>query len=283
MTVAITLPTINFGGSFIGKWPARGIDAYHDGSLRTTEVVRMYSIDPTGGLTDAHQRLVQVWADPQIKRLAQRHARDPQLADDALQSTYYALARLKHLDQIENMRAYFCRVLVQQVHRESAQLGAALVEDFAFVADVRGSVTDSGFASSTGFEDAACFSVQAWSWRKRLIRRRNELMARVPGRSDKPSRYRAVIYGTVEEILRAGISNEASEADRNEAFVAAYPEYFDQPGASRATCHQRFCRARMDIDGLLRAVADYEDSGPRPYPPVSASVASLPPDSEVAS
>ena len=277
------LPTINFGGSFIGKWPTRGIDAYHDGSLRSTEVVRMHSIDSTGGLTDAHHRLVQIWADPQIKRLARQQARDPQLADDALQSTYYVMARLKHLDQVENMRAYFCRVLVRQVHRERAQLGAAVVEDFAFMADVRGSATDSSFASSIGFEDAACFSVQAWSWHKRLIRGRNELTARVPGRSDKPSRYRAVIYGTVEEILRAGISNEASEADKNEALVAAYPEYFDQPGASRATCHQRFCRARMDIDALLRAVADYEDCGARPYPPVSASVASLPPHSEVAS
>jgi hypothetical protein len=259
LTVAITLPTINFGGSFIGKWPARGIDAYHDGSLRSTEVVRMYSIDPMGGLTDAHQRLVQVWADPQIKRLAQRHARDPQLADDALQSTYYALARLKHLDQIENMRAYFCRVLVQQVHRESAQLGAALVEDFAFVADVRGSVTDSGFASSPEFEEAACFSIQAWSWHKRLIRQGGELAARVPARSGEPTRYRAMIYAAAEQILRAGIDGEPSKADTNDAFLASYPEYFDQPGASRATRDQRLCRARMDVGKLLRAVV-----GPAP-------------------
>jgi DNA-directed RNA polymerase specialized sigma24 family protein len=215
----------------------------------------MYSIDPTGGLTDAHQRLVQVWADPQIKRLAQRHARDPQLADDALQSTYYALARLKHLDQIENMRAYFCRVLVQQVHRERAQLGAALFEDFASVTEVRGGTADSGFASAA-LEDAVCSSVQVWTWHKRLICEREELTAVVPARSDEPSRYRAVIYDIVEQILCAGINGEPSEADKNDALRVAYPEYFDEAGASRDTCHQRFRRARLDVSALLQVVAD---------------------------
>jgi DNA-directed RNA polymerase specialized sigma24 family protein len=215
----------------------------------------MDSIDPAGGLTTACQQLVQIWADPQIKGFARRYARDPQLADDALQSTYYAMARLKHLDEIKNLRAYFCRVLVNQVRRERGQLGAALFEDFASVADVHRGAVDSRFASAA-FEDAVCSSVQAGTWHKRLIRKRDELTATVSARSDEPSRYRAVIYEAVEQILRAGIKGEPSEADTNGDFRKSYPEYFDEPGASPHNCHQRFRRARMDVNALLRAVAD---------------------------
>ena len=45
-------------------------------------------------------------------------------------SAYFAVARLENLEQIENLRAYFCKVLIREIHRERGQLGAALVDDF---------------------------------------------------------------------------------------------------------------------------------------------------------
>lgn len=216
----------------------------------------MNSIAPAGRLTPAHQRLVQVWADPQVKGIACKYAGDPQLADDALQETYYLMARLKNLDQIENMRAYFCKVLVRQVHRDRVQLrAAALVEDFASVVDERGGALDSRPRPSVALDDAVCSKVEAERRHARLVGARDELMASVPARSDEPSRYRAVIYDAVEQILRAGIAGEQDEDDLVRALRASYPEYFKQPGASPDTRYQRIFRARQDAGKLLRAVA----------------------------
>ena len=96
----------------------------------------MSSIQPADPVATARQRLAalqhltEIREDPRIKRLARRYAGDPALADDALQRTYYALAKLKNLEQITNLPAYFRKVLVRQVHRERGQLDATLVEDF---------------------------------------------------------------------------------------------------------------------------------------------------------
>ena len=53
-----------------------------------------------------------------------------------------------------------------------------------------------------------------------------------------------MIYDSAEQVLRDGINGEPSDADSNDAFRAAYPEYFAQPGASANLLHQRFRRAR---------------------------------------
>jgi Sigma-70 region 2 len=214
----------------------------------------MDRINPAGGLSAARRHLVEIWGDPQIKAFARRYAGDPQVADDALQAVYLAMVRLQHLDQIDNLTAYFCRVLVRAVHRERAQLGALLVDDFTRVAEGREGTDTSRLASPTEFEDDACTSVQADSWHKRLIRGRDALMRAVPARSEDPAHYRAVIYAAAEQILRDGVTGEASEADANDALRRAYPEYFDQLGAATATLHQRFRRARLDVRGLLQAV-----------------------------
>lgn len=214
----------------------------------------MDRINPAGGLSAARRYLEEIWGDPRIKDFARRYAGDHQVADDALQSAYLAMVRLQHLDQIDNLAAYFCRVLVRAVHRERAQLGALLLDDFSRVTEGRQGADRSRPASPTEFEDEACTSVQADAWHKRLIRARDALMRTVPARSDDPTRYRAVIYAAAEQILLDGVRGEASEADGNDAFRAAYPEYFDQPNTAKATLHQRFRRARMDVRGLLQAV-----------------------------
>jgi DNA-directed RNA polymerase specialized sigma24 family protein len=217
------------------------------------------SIDTADSLTAAHQQLVTIREDPRMRSLAIWHAGHPDLADDALQSAYYAVARLKNLDEIENLRAYFRKVLIREVYRERGQLGATLVDNFVRMAEARQDAVGCDRASPPCVEAAVCLSLQAKSWLQRLADRRDILLAEVPARSDDPVRYRGVIFGAAEQVLRDGINAEPSEADANPALRVAYPEYFDQPDASRDTCNQRFCRARTDVRQLLQAVVSRDE------------------------
>jgi DNA-directed RNA polymerase specialized sigma24 family protein len=215
----------------------------------------VYTVNPVDGPTPAHQLLLAILQDPRIKRFALRYAGHLEIAEDALQSTYYAMARLKNLEQIDNLRAYVCKVLIHEVYRERGQLGAALVEDFASVAET----CQDAVGSAPSTQDLACNSLQAQAWLQRLADKRDHLVAAVPARSHDPSRYRAVIYAVAEQLLRDAINAETSEADANHAFQAAWLEYFGPAGAAANTCHQRFRRARTDVWAMLRAVVPRDE------------------------
>lgn len=214
----------------------------------------MHSIDPADIRAAALKQLAEILADPRIKGLVLRHAGHPALAGDALQDTYYALARLEHLGQIVYLRAYVCKVLLREIRRERNQLGAALVDDFARVAEAHQDIAGGQPASPPAVDDTVCASLQARVWLERLAAQRDDLRDAVPARSDDPARYRAVICDAAEQVLRDGINGEPSEADANPALRAAYPEYFGQPDAAPNTVHQRFRRAREDVKALLQSV-----------------------------
>jgi hypothetical protein len=219
----------------------------------------VHTIDPADILAAARQRLVEIREDPRIKVFALRHAGHPDLADDVLQRAYYAMARLKNLERIENLRAYFCKILIHEVHRERGQLGAALVDDFARVAEAHQDAVGCHPASPPSVGDAVCTSVQAQVWLERFTAQRDRLRAGVPARSDEPDRYRAVVCDAAGQVLHDGINGESSLADTNPALRAAYPEYFDQPDVSPNTLHQRFRRARTDVRSLLQAVVSRDE------------------------
>src|ERR1700753_271709 len=152
----------------------------------------MDSTDPTARLSAARAQLLEIWQDPRVRGFARRVAGDPEVAEDALQSTYYAMARLKHLAEIENPKAYFYRVLLREIGHERAQLGAILVEDFPRTAEEQQSTAPVPQESSAGFEDLACTSVQFWSMRQRLVAQRRKWLASIAARSADPARYRTV-------------------------------------------------------------------------------------------
>jgi hypothetical protein len=219
----------------------------------------MLSTYPADGLADARRELAEIWKDPGIKKLARSKAGDPDVAEDALQSAYCAVLRVGHLDQVENLRAYFARVLIHEVHRERGQLRAALVDDFDRMAEEHAGAVGCHRMPPPCVQDAVCTSLQGQSWLKRLADERDDLLASVPARSRDSGRYRAVIYAAAEQILHAGISGDVSEADTNDTLRASYPEYFQQPDAAPNTCDQRFCRARVDIRALLRSVISHDE------------------------
>lgn len=234
---------------------------YHGGIAHCTEVVNMLSTYPADrpALAEARRKLAEIRMDPGMQKFARGKAGDPDMADDALQNAYCAVLRVEHLDQVKDLRAYFARVLIHEVHRERGQLRAALVDDFDRVAEERLGAIGCHRTLPPCVQDAVCTSLQGQSWLKRLADERSDLMASVPARSRDAVRYRAVIYAAAEQILRAGISGDVSEADTNDTLRVSYAEYFQQPDAAPNTCDQRFCRARVDIRALLRSVVSHDE------------------------
>ena len=121
----------------------------------------MHSINPADTRAAARQQLAEILEDPRIRGRALRYAGHPALAGDALQNTYYAMARLKNLEQIVNLRAYFCKVLIREIHRERAQLGAALIDDFARIAETHQDAVGCHPAPPPSIDDAVCTSLHA--------------------------------------------------------------------------------------------------------------------------
>ena len=81
-----------------------------------------------------------------------------------------------------------------------------------------------GPAPARPVADTACTSVQAESWLGRLHAQRACLKAG-GGAPDDTVLYRALIYTSAEGVLRDGINAEPSDANSNDAFRVAYPEY----------------------------------------------------------
>jgi DNA-directed RNA polymerase specialized sigma24 family protein len=204
--------------------------------------------------------LLAIREDTRTKALAIRYAEDPDLADDALQSTYYAVARHKNLDQIENLRAYFCKVLLREVNRLRTRQRVTQLENPDGPEEPRQhGASARSRAPTRPIDEPVSTAPQARASLERFAAQRDHLRAAVPPRSGDPNRYRNVIVTVAEQVLCDAIHREPSEADSNDAFRAAYPEWFGEPGCTENTCRQRFQRARADMRALLRAVVHRDE------------------------
>jgi len=208
---------------------------------------------------DLQQKLQEILEDPDVRRLARRRAGHPDLAWDALQETFDAVAHVADPAAIKDLRAYFCRVLIRKIHRLSGQLGAALVDDFTRVADAHQERSVSTARAPRPFDEAVSLNLLAKGWFAYFAAQREELTASVPGRSGDHDRYRTEIVAVAERLLYAIVTANVSSADNDEGLRAAYPEWFIELGCPANTRHQRFSRARADVRTLLRKVVSRDD------------------------
>ena len=199
--------------------------------------------------------LLAIWADPEVRRLAARRTGDPELAQDALLQAVCAVAQIEDLRRIRDLKAYFCRVLINAAHRLRGQLATVRVCDPATLAEM----TDAGTPGRPSDEVAVVTRLMVRTWLERFRAQRSHLRASVPGRSGHPGRYRNLIVQAAEDVLRAAYHGDVSQVDSSEALQAAFPEWFGQPGAPDNTSHQHLSRARHDVRTLLREVVNRDE------------------------
>ena len=213
--------------------------------------------NPTG--REAFLRdLETIWDDPRIRRLARLRAGDPEIAEDALQEAFCAVARYGDPEKIEDLRKYFCRVLINQINRLLRLPAPALVDNFENVADACQDNTW-GQPLHEPFDKTLCTHLLVRGRLRRLVAHRAYFIREMPGRSHDPSRYRALIVTLAERILAASVSGGMGNADVNSALRAEYPEWFNELGCGTANAHQRFKRAREDVRDLLQLIISRED------------------------
>lgn len=219
----------------------------------------MPSPPDSAGQHDFHRQLETIWEDPRIRRLARSRAGDPELAADALQDTYCAVASLRDYTGIDDLHKYFCRVLLNRLYR----LRQTRVDPVENVEDLVGTGKgNAGRPPPEPFDEALCNNLLARNWLRHLMANRGSFAREVPGRSPDPCRYRAVIVACAEDLLVAMMTSDISDADSNQALRASYPAWFDEEGCETANAHQRFKRARDDVRALLRLIIHREDLCP---------------------
>jgi DNA-directed RNA polymerase specialized sigma24 family protein len=206
------------------------------------------SSDAPGGSSDFQQELLALRQDPQVRGFARRLVGDLGLVEDVNQMVCCRLLALKHHERIENLRAYYFRVL-----RNEATKLLVLWQETPFEDG------DDAPVPAELVDEKVCNSLHAQIWLDRLADWRDRLLAAIPDRSADPALYRAVIYNTADEVLRDGINGEPCDADSNDALCAAYPEYFAQLNASADLLHQRFRRARLDVRALLQKIVNRDE------------------------
>jgi DNA-directed RNA polymerase specialized sigma24 family protein len=211
--------------------------------------------------SDYLDHLTLIREDPQVKKLARVRAGDPDMAEDALQETFYALARIRQPQHIDDLRKYFCKVLIHSVYRLRGQLGAVTVDDAGGLADASGRALG-GEAPPPLLDEVVHTNMVARNWLERLAKQRAALTGSVPGRSPEPGRYRDVIMTTAEGMLLAIVAGDFREVDLNLALRAAYPEWFAERRVAMSNIHQRLTRARADIRNLLKTVISLDELRP---------------------
>ena len=203
------------------------------------------------GFLDDVAALVQ---DQAIRRLAERRSRSRDLGEDALQDTFRSVAQTQNPEAIRDLRAFFCKSLINAINRQLALSAPIPAEDIAAIADSRQSLSSSAAAASACVASQAELRVLAEAAVSRLERDRADLMAKVPGRSDDPLRYQSAIIAVTATILRLLFAGPVTQEDWNAILRSEYPQWCDDRGQARDAMYQRLSRGRADVQQLLQTL-----------------------------
>lgn len=202
--------------------------------------------------------LAKLVEDSAIRRLAERRAWSRELAEDALQETFRAVAQTQNPEAIEDLRAFFCKSLIRTINRQLTLSAPIPAGDIGAIADSRQGLSSSGTSPPASVASKAHLRLLAEVALTRLERDRAELMARVPARSDDPRRYQHAIIAAAETILRLLFEGPVTMADWNAVLRWEYPQWCDGSGLAHDAMYQRLSRARRDVQLLLRAILPRE-------------------------
>jgi hypothetical protein len=198
------------------------------------------------GGPDFQQKLLAILNDPKVRGLARLRVGDLDLAEEALQATYYATSQVADPTAIKDLRAYFCRALMREIYHQRAQLGAMLVDDFTGLVDERQRRSDASLAGPRPVDETASMHVLTEGWLRPFTAQRGELLSSVPGRSSYPARYSEVVVAAAEQTLRACMVEKITDADHNNSLSGAYPGWFSEPGCAENIRGKRLKRGRSD-------------------------------------
>jgi DNA-directed RNA polymerase specialized sigma24 family protein len=193
--------------------------------------------------------LLSIRQDPKVIALALHWAGHRELAEDALQMTYYRVASVRHPERIFSLRAYFIRVLKNEITSLYALPQRLPLDDHETLSQ----------ASAPAVDDQACRSLQYKIWLKRHASQHDHLIAAIPARSNDSARYHELIHAAGRQVLLGHLSLEPNDPAFPNVMRVTYPDYFNEPGAAPNTLHQRISRARDDIKALLRAIINREE------------------------
>jgi DNA-directed RNA polymerase specialized sigma24 family protein len=213
------------------------------------------NLNPSDRPADFYKELLAIASDPKVAGLARRRVGDRDLAEDVIQEALYSVSRMSDPERIDDLRAYFCTVVIHEAARlRSAQV--ALPFDDPELAT--GARRVDGRVPRT-LEDSVISRLMAQTWLAKFGEQRQQLRAAVPGRSAHPDRYRDHIVAAAEAFLKAVALGDPSDKVQREKLAAEYPEWFAEPGCATNARDQRFSRAHADLLVLLQQVVDLED------------------------
>jgi DNA-directed RNA polymerase specialized sigma24 family protein len=203
------------------------------------------------------ENLKRVATDPAIRRLAEWRAGCHQLAEDALQETYWNVVRTSDPEHIQDLGAFFRTALIREIHHQRAHWTAIPVEDIT-------PTVDQGRPSSIR-NPRACVEHDAelLLLAERLIGRldREQFVAAIPGRSPDPARYRTAIIATARAILLLLLQGYVVSDDWNALLKRGYSGWFAEAGLASNSIDQRLSRARRDVQSLLQMVLPRHELG----------------------
>jgi len=197
--------------------------------------------------------LAELVEDAAVRKLALRRAGSRELAEDALQETFRAVAQTRHPEAIEDLRAFFCKSLINTINRQFSLSAPIPAEDIGAVVDSRQNLSSSDMSALASVVNEAHLRILAEAALKRLERDRAELMAMIPARSGDPRRYQSTILAAATKILRLTFEGPVTMADWNAILGSEYPQWYDVRLPHDAL-YQRFSRARADIRALLKDI-----------------------------
>lgn len=204
--------------------------------------------------------VAEVAKHPEILKLALRRAGNPVLAEDALQQTFWTVTQTQHPERITDLRAYFCRALINEINRQLSHPAPLSVEDIGAAADLDAEHGPSPRTSPPlSVESQAAERILAEKLLDHLDRHRDQLKARVPARSSDPMCYQAAVVLAARMLLCLFFQGEVTQADWNAVLKSTYPLWFDQLGPDDNASHQRLSRGRRDMKALLQTIAPRDE------------------------